>query len=50
MVEEMGHLNHSKGGGRGIDGVIGRVTSREGATNHIVSFPEVKHVIGKKNG
>ena len=49
MMETMGHVNDSKGGGRGIDGSNGRVASREGAVNHIFSsalalFPEL-HVL-----
>ena len=28
----------------------GRITNHESAINHIVSFPEVKHVISKENG
>ena len=49
MKETMGHVNDSKGGGRGIDGSNGRVASREGAVNHIFAsalalFPEL-HVL-----
>lgn len=47
MTEEMCHVNDGKGGGRGIDG---RIASHEGAINHIVSFPGVKHITGEKNG
>ena len=47
MTEAMRHVNDGKGGGRGIDG---RVASREGAINHIVSFPGVKHITGEENG
>jgi len=50
MMETMGHVNDSKGGGRGIDGIKGRVARREGAINHIVPFPGVRHITGEENG
>ena len=46
----MGHVNDSKGGERGIDRINGRVASPEGAINHIVSFPRVRHITGEENG
>ena len=49
MMEAMGLVSDSKGGGKGIDGVTGRVTSCEGAINHDASFPGVRHVTGEEN-
>ena len=47
MTEAICHVNDSKEGGRGIDS---RVASHEGAINHIISFPGVRHITGEKNG
>jgi hypothetical protein len=47
---DIGHVNDSKGGGKGIASINGRIASHEGAIKHIVSFPGVRHVTGEENG
>jgi hypothetical protein len=33
-----------------LTGINGRIASHEGAINHIVSFPRVRHITGEENG